>query len=190
MGSPDRIYSGAGFAVFPAPTTRRVVEPERIAVANPAAGKWALLVSGEKISTNPGLAANIDSAKAVLSQSLGVPLGNMTVVDNPTKMQLCDSINAMAKRCPKLYVYLSGHGFKGGFVLSGGDISAQELASKLKSLQAGEYCINVNACHGGSFLPVFRDSGLAGFHMASADSDSLGLFWGPGQDTWVDGGGI
>jgi hypothetical protein len=171
--NPDIIYAGPQAFTAAREVTREAgVEALKLLPPDPSAGKWALVISGSGTAANGDEKADVDTAKAIFRDVLGVPDGNITVADNQDKAALCATIAAMPKNCPKLYVYVTAHGMPGFFGSGGDTILATEFAHKLKDLMAGEYCIVMAQCFSGSFLDVFRDSTLSGMHVTSAAPDT------------------
>lgn len=167
------------------PRDRAVLEDLMTSLRGDGGGaSWGLFVAGTDTTTEPARKANIDCAYESLVESTfrgpGIPDSNVTFMNNPTKEELCDMIDTLPQDCDKFYVYWTGHGIEDTLVMNGGDLPASELADKLASLGAKEYCTIITTCHSGSFLDELADAGLNGTHMTSADAESLAKKWNEG----------
>lgn len=171
--SPDVIYIGTLLLkAIPQPRKVTARPSGTLRVADPDPNTWGVLVTAEPTDggANPGRKANMDSLADVMKKDFNVPPDHITTVSPTSKADLIAKLHAVMKDCPKLFFYWTGHGDPHTFSLGREKITDQELAHELKLMNAKSYCCILGPCYSGSFLPALRDSGIVGWHVASAES--------------------
>lgn len=192
-GNPD-IYAETG----PIPPLQRwaletIARPSQTNYAAFAAGDTCGLIirgpEGRRDSSRLDSATAADARKMEeFMRDRGVPSNAIKTITATGGTAMAESIKAAAQGKKKIWIYYSGHGWRGknstdgGPWVSTGTSSAERfpswkaLACSLEAAGADDACVVLDCCYAGRAVKAFQDKEINGYIATSSHPDSTSSF--------------
>ena len=185
FGDPDQFLMEPGFLPLTTDSYDDGVIPSFNALA--AGDTCGVIIRGPETARD---SSALDSATATdarrmrrIMESQGVPSNAIVEFRPRNGKEMADSLKKLGMGKKKLWVYYTGHGWKGGPYISSGATKADRfptwkaMACSLKNSGVENSCIVIDACHSGSAIPAFQEKNLSGLIATSSHPDSTSDYW-------------